>query len=113
MSHTSTHKWTKDATSQSKPNNLVQKINIDTKQKKRYFEIAIYILHKKGRIDMNKVKKYRKEKGLSQMELASKADVTRQTITLIENNKYNPSLALCLKIAKALDSDLNTLFWEE
>ncbi|KRM07731.1 MAG: helix-turn-helix transcriptional regulator [Liquorilactobacillus ghanensis] len=62
---------------------------------------------------MNKVKKYRKEKGLSQMELASKAGVTRQTITLIENNKYNPSLALCLKIAKALDSDLNTLFWEE
>ncbi|WP_281165470.1 helix-turn-helix transcriptional regulator [Liquorilactobacillus sicerae] len=55
----------------------------------------------------------RKKKGFSQMELSRRAGVTRQTITLIENNKYNPSLALCIKIAKALDSDLNTLFWEE
>lgn len=62
---------------------------------------------------MNKVKKYRKKKGLSQMELSNRAGVTRQTITLIENNKYNPSLALCLKISKALDSDLNSLFGEE
>lgn len=62
---------------------------------------------------MNQVKKYRKKKGLSQMELSRRAGVTRQTITLIENNKYNPSLALCIKISKALDSDLNTLFWEE
>ena len=62
---------------------------------------------------MNQVKKYRKKKGLSQMELSRRAGVTRQTITLIENNKYNPSLALCIKISKALDSDLNTLFWEK
>ncbi|ULQ49323.1 MULTISPECIES: helix-turn-helix transcriptional regulator [Liquorilactobacillus] len=62
---------------------------------------------------MNKVKKYRKKRGLSQMELSRRAGVTRQTITLIENNKYNPSLALCIKISKALGSDLNTLFWEE
>lgn len=74
---------------------------------------ATYILRKKGMVALNKVREYRKRKGLSQMELANKAGVTRQTITLIENNKYNPSLALCLNISKALDSDLNTLFWEE
>ncbi|KRL02480.1 helix-turn-helix transcriptional regulator [Liquorilactobacillus capillatus] len=62
---------------------------------------------------MNKIKKYRKEKGISQMELSAMVGVARQTITLIESGKYNPSLALCTRIAQALDSDLNSLFWEE
>lgn len=62
---------------------------------------------------MNKVKNYRIATGLSQLELAKKVGVARQTIGLIENNKYNPSLALCIKIAKILNTDLNTLFWEE
>ncbi|AUJ31383.1 MAG: helix-turn-helix transcriptional regulator [Liquorilactobacillus nagelii] len=62
---------------------------------------------------MNRVKEYRKKINLSQLELAQETNVARQTITLIENNKYNPSLALCTKIARALNSDLNTLFWEE
>lgn len=31
---------------------------------------------------------------------------------MIENNKYNPTLALCISLAKALQTDLNTLFWE-
>ncbi|EEL03469.1 Transcription regulator, probable-related protein [Bacillus thuringiensis serovar thuringiensis str. T01001] len=38
--------------------------------------------------------------------------MARQTINLIENNKYNPSLALCIELAKALKTDLNSLFWE-
>jgi putative transcriptional regulator len=38
--------------------------------------------------------------------------VARQTINLIENDKYNPSLDLCIKIAKELDTDLNALFWD-
>lgn len=46
------------------------------------------------------------------MELAKKIGVARQTINLIENNKYNPSLDLCLKIAHELGTDLNTLFWD-
>lgn len=62
---------------------------------------------------MNKVKNYRIATGLSQLELAKKVGVARQTIGLIENNKYNPSLALCIKIAKILNTDLNTLFWEK
>lgn len=60
---------------------------------------------------MNHVKEYRKQKGLSQMELAKEIGVARQTINLIENNKYNPSLELCLNLANALDTDLNSLFW--
>ncbi|SDB82718.1 putative transcriptional regulator [Pelagirhabdus alkalitolerans] len=62
---------------------------------------------------MNKIKVYRKYRGLTQIELAKQVGVARQTINLIENNKYNPSLSLCIALAKALESDLNTLFWEE
>ncbi|ACK93663.1 helix-turn-helix transcriptional regulator [Bacillus thuringiensis] len=61
---------------------------------------------------MNNVKQYRKSEGLSQLELAKKVNVARQTINLIENKKYNPSLALCIELAKALKTDLNSLFWE-
>lgn len=61
---------------------------------------------------MNRVKDFRKEKGLSQLALAKAIGVARQTINLIENDKYNPSLDLCIKLAETLDTDLNTLFWE-
>jgi len=55
----------------------------------------------------------RAEKQLSQQELADLVGVTRQTIGLIEKGKYNPSLKLCIGIAKALDKTLNDLFWDE
>ena len=62
---------------------------------------------------MNQVRAYRRAKKLSQLTLATQIGVARQTINLIENDKYNPSLELCLKLAWALDTDLNTLFWRE
>jgi putative transcriptional regulator len=55
----------------------------------------------------------RVEKNLSQQELADRVQVTRQTIGLIEKGKYNPTLKLCIRIAKALDRTLDQLFWEE
>lgn len=61
---------------------------------------------------MNRVKDYRTERGLSQLALAKAIGVARQTINLIENDKYNPSLDLCIKLAEVLDTDLNTLFWD-
>lgn len=60
-----------------------------------------------------KLKLARVEKGLSQQDLADMVDATRQTIGLIEKGKYNPSLNLCIKIAKSLDRTLNDLFWYE
>lgn len=60
-----------------------------------------------------KLKLARVEKGLSQQELADLVSATRQTIGLIEKGKYNPSLNLCVKIAKILDRTLNDLFWYE
>lgn len=60
-----------------------------------------------------KLKLARVEKGLSQQDLADLVEVTRQTIGLIEKGKYNPTINLCVKIAKALDLTLNDLFWEQ
>lgn len=60
-----------------------------------------------------KMKMARVEQGLSQEELAQHIGVTRQTIGLIENGKYNPSLQLCLSICWQLKRSLDELFWEE
>ena len=62
---------------------------------------------------MNRVKDYRLLLVISQLELAKAIGVSRQTINMIENNKYNPSLDLCINLAKALQTDLNSLFWNE
>ena len=59
-----------------------------------------------------KLRLARVEKNLSQQELADKVDVTRQTIGLIEKGGYNPTLNLCIRIAKVLDKTLDQLFWE-
>ena len=50
---------------------------------------------------------------LSQEELAQIVGVMRQTIGMIEAGRFNPSLALCVAICRALDKTLNDLFWEE
>ena len=61
---------------------------------------------------MNRVREFRKLQKLTQIELAKQIGIARQTLNMIENNKYNPTLALCISLAKALQTDLNTLFWE-
>lgn len=63
-------------------------------------------------MNANQVRQYRQIKGWSQQELAQRVEVARQTINLIENNRYNPTLLLCIKLAHALDTDLNSLFWQ-
>ena len=60
-----------------------------------------------------RMKLARIEQDLTQQELADMVDVTRQTIGLIEKGGYNPTLSLCVRIAKALGKTLDPLFWEE
>lgn len=60
-----------------------------------------------------KMKAKRAEFGYSQETLAKMVGVSRQTIILIEQGEYNPSLQLCIKICKILKTTLNDLFWEE
>ena len=59
-----------------------------------------------------KMKSLRQELGLSQAELAKRVGVSRQTINMIENSEYNPTLELCVRICKTLGVTLNDLFWE-
>lgn len=61
----------------------------------------------------NKMKIARIQVDLTQQQLAETVGVTRQTISLIENGKYNPSLKLCLEICYAVNKTLDDLFWEE
>ncbi len=60
-----------------------------------------------------KMKIARIEKDLSQEQLADLVGATRQTISMIEAGKFNPSLQLCLSICKALGRTLDELFWPE
>ncbi len=61
----------------------------------------------------NRIKIARVGKSLTQVQLAKKVGVTRQTIGLIEKGQYNPSLQLCISIAKTLEKTLDELFWED
>ena len=60
-----------------------------------------------------RMKAARVARDLSQTELAERVGVTRQTIGMIEAGRFNPSLALCVAICRALGKTLNDLFWEE
>ena len=60
----------------------------------------------------NNVKITRIKTSMTQEKLARKVGVTRQTIGLIEKGEYNPSLQLCIAIAKELNKTLDDLFWE-
>ena len=59
----------------------------------------------------NRLKLARVEAGLTQAELADLVGVTRQTIGLIEAGGYNPTLNLCLRLARATGKTLDELFW--
>ena len=58
----------------------------------------------------NRLKDYRARYRLSQTELGNLADVSRQTISLIERGDYNPSVTLALKLAKILNASVEQLF---
>ena len=59
---------------------------------------------------ITKLKEFRKEKKISQQELAQLVGVRRETIVHLENNRYNPSLEMALKIAEIFDCHVEELF---
>lgn len=58
----------------------------------------------------NKIKELRRAKGYRQEDLAAALGVSRQTIIAIENNKYNPTLELAMKLARHLQTTVEDLF---
>ena len=58
----------------------------------------------------NNLEKIRKERGLTQNDLVSALKVSRQTISSIENGRYNPSLELAFDIANYFDMTIEEIF---
>ena len=58
----------------------------------------------------NRIAALRKERRISQAELAEAVSVTRQTIISLENGRYNASLLLAHKIAKYFGTTIEEIF---
>lgn len=58
----------------------------------------------------NHLEEIRKERGVTQEELASSLEVSRQTIGSLENGRYNPSILLAFKIARYFQMSLEEIF---
>lgn len=58
----------------------------------------------------NRIKELRRAKGYRQEDLAAAVGVSRQTIIAAENNKYNPSLELAIRLARCLQTTVEELF---
>ena len=58
----------------------------------------------------NRVKVLRVERGWSQVELAEKLGVSRQSVYAIESGKFDPSLPLAFKIAELFKMPIEQIF---
>lgn len=58
----------------------------------------------------NKIENIRKEQGILQDEMAKALGVSRQTISSLENGRYNPSIMLAYKIAKYFGLTIEEVF---
>ena len=58
----------------------------------------------------NRLKELRAERKWSQIDLAERLHVSRQTINAIENERYDPSLPLAFQIARAFEMPLEDIF---
>ncbi len=61
----------------------------------------------------NTIRERRRQLGLSQEELARRCGVSRQTVNAIENDKYDPTLALAFALARELGTTVDALFTTE
>lgn len=58
----------------------------------------------------NKLEEIRKQKGIKQEELADAMGVSRQTISSLENGRYNPSVILAIKLARYFGLNVEDIF---
>ena len=58
----------------------------------------------------NKIRELRKAAGMRQEDLAEYLGVTRQTVIAIGNDKYDPALALAMRMARLLGTTVEELF---
>jgi putative transcriptional regulator len=58
----------------------------------------------------NRIEEIRKEKGIRQEDFAKSMGVSRQTISSLENGRYNPSITLAYKIARYFEMTIEEVF---
>ena len=58
----------------------------------------------------NRIEEIRKERGIRQEEFAKSMGVSRQTISSLENGRYNPSILLAYKIANYFEMTIEEVF---
>lgn len=58
----------------------------------------------------NRLEEIRKQNKVTQEELASALEVSRQTIGSLENGRYNPSIILAFKIARYFGMSIEEIF---
>ena len=58
----------------------------------------------------NRIEEIRKERGVRQEDFAKLMGVSRQTISSLENGRYNPSITLAYKIAKYFNMAIEEVF---
>lgn len=58
----------------------------------------------------NRLEELRIERGLKQDELAALMKVSRQTISSLENGRYNPSILLAIKLARYFGVSVEEMF---
>lgn len=58
----------------------------------------------------NRIEEIRKERGIRQEEFAKSMGVSRQTISSLENGRYNPSIILAYKIAQYFGMTIEEVF---
>ena len=64
---------------------------------------------KESKIKTN-LQEVREAYGMTQQDLADQVGIRRETIVHLENNRYNPSLEMALKIAQVLNKQVEELF---
>jgi putative transcriptional regulator len=64
----------------------------------------------RGMFVKNRIEFIRKELGIRQDELAKSMGVSRQTISSLENGRYNPSIMLAYKIARYFNMTIEDIF---
>lgn len=58
----------------------------------------------------NKIEEARRERGMTQQQLAAALGVSRQTVISLEGGRYNPSLLLAHRLAVLFDTNIESLF---
>jgi putative transcriptional regulator len=61
----------------------------------------------------NRLEALRKERGIRQEELADVLEVSRQTVSSLENGRYNPSITLAFKVARYFGMTIEEIFLYE